>query len=100
MTEAEFLAQVLDLARLLGWRTLHLRPARTARGWRTAVAGEGKGFFDLILVRERVVFVELKSEKGRLTIEQQGWLEAMKKAGQEVYIWRPSTWSEIVNVLK
>jgi hypothetical protein len=48
ITEAAFLRQVLDLAKLRGWRTAHFRPAQTSRGWRTAVQGDGAGFPDLV----------------------------------------------------
>ncbi len=101
MTEAEFQTQVLQLARLLGWRTAHFRPARTAHGWRTAVSGDGAGFLDCILVRgSLVLFVELKADRGRLRVEQEAWLEALRLAGQQVYIWRPADWPEIERVLQ
>src|SRR5437763_860370 len=67
VTEAAFTRQVIALARLRGWRAAHFRPGRTARGWRTPVQGEGVGFLDLVLVRGRVVWAELKSARGRLT---------------------------------
>jgi hypothetical protein len=51
ITEAEFLAQVLQLAKLCGWLTAHFRPAKTAHGWRTAVQGDGAGWPDLVLLR-------------------------------------------------
>jgi hypothetical protein len=52
-TEREFQRQVIDLARLLGWRCAHFRPGRTARGWRTPVQADGAGFPDLQPVRAR-----------------------------------------------
>ena len=74
-TEAQFQEAVVELAHLYGWRVAHFRAARTAHGgWRTPVAADGAGFVDLILVRDRVLFVELKAEKGRLTVPQQEWL--------------------------
>jgi hypothetical protein len=63
------------------------------------VQGDGRGFVDLILVRDRVVWAELKAEAGRLTAEQEAWAESLRGAGQEVYCWKPSDWLEIVRVL-
>jgi hypothetical protein len=90
--EADFQSQVLQLAGILRWRRAHFRPGLNRRGeWRTAVAGDGSGFPDLILVRgERVLAVELKSERGRTTPEQEEWLAAFAGAGVEACVWRPS----------
>jgi hypothetical protein len=101
-TEFEFTDQVLKLARLHGWRTAHFRPARTATGsgWRTAVSGDGKGFPDLVLVRKhRLVVAELKVGINQPTPEQEQWLEAFRRAGAEVYVWRPEDWSAIEYLL-
>lgn len=95
MTEAQLQQAVIELARVLGWRVAHFRPAQTARGWRTPVEADGKGFPDLVMVRgERLVFVELKSERGRTSDDQQAWLDAFFAAGHEVYVWDPSWWSK------
>ncbi len=95
MTEAAFQRQVLTLARLYRWRVAHFRPGRTAKGWRTAVSGDGKGFPDLVLVREYVLFVELKTDSGRLTAEQKVWQAALQAAGQRALVWRPANWKAI-----
>jgi len=100
VTEADFQKTVTDTLRLFGWRYCHFRPARTARGWRTAVSGE-VGFPDLCAVRgARVEFIELKAEKGRLSQEQATWLAALGQAGQSVHCWRPSDWDVIEEVLR
>lgn len=44
MTEAQFTDAVLEYAKVCGWRSIHLRPAKTEKGYRTAVQGDGKGF--------------------------------------------------------
>lgn len=91
------------LARVLGWRVAHFRPAQTKRGWRTAVAGDGAGFPDLVLVhraKERVIFAELKSQRGKLAPEQVEWREALLAAGVEYYCWRPADIAEIEYQLK
>lgn len=99
MTEAEFQKAVLDLAKLSGWRVAHFRPARTAHGWRTAVAADGAGFPDLVLAhpdRGAVLFRELKSERGRLTFEQHEWGRTLTAAGADYAVWRPADWPSIV----
>ncbi len=100
LTEAEFTAQVLELARLAGWRSAHFRPARTAAGWRTAVQGDGRGFPDLVLLRgAAIVAVELKVGRGKLRPEQAAWLAAFAEAGAAAFVWRPEDWPEIERVL-
>lgn len=96
----EFLPDVIDLARANGWLAAHFRAAKTDRGWRTAVQADGKGFFDLVLVRDRVVYAELKSENGKLSSDQEKWYAALLKSGQEAYVWRPSERAEIERILK
>lgn len=95
MTEDELLACVIDACRKFGLRCAHFRPAKTERGWRTAVQGDGKGFPDLVITSgNTVLFVELKSERGRLTPEQRDWLDDLMgvEGRVEVCIWRPADW--------
>ena len=96
MSETELLRLVLDLAELLGWTRAHFRPALTKHGWRTPVQADGAGFPDLVLVRERVLFVELKATRGRLSQEQAHWINALRRAGADVFVWRPDDWDAIV----
>lgn len=104
-TESDFQRSVLDLARVFGWRSAHFRSVCVQRSdgstrWQTPVQGDGAGLPDLVLVRERVVWVELKSDRGLISNEQKVWLEALRRAGQEVYVWRPKDWNEIVKCLE
>src|SRR5687767_12429011 len=104
LTEAAWTEHVLALATALGWRTAHFRPARTDKGWRTAVSGHGVGFPDLVLARAkpapgRVLYVELKSERGRLSPEQTFWLKTLAAAGAETYVWRPSDREIVLQLL-
>jgi len=93
-TEAQFQHAVIELAQTLGWRVAHFRPARTSHGWRTPVQGD-PGFPDLVMVRAgKIVFAELKSERGKLSADQQAWIDATGG-----YLWRPSDWRQIVAVL-
>lgn len=62
--------------------------------------GSQAGFPDRVLVRERVLFVETKGEKTRVTDEQRAWLTALAKAGEEVYLVRPADFEEFATVLQ
>ena len=46
-----------------------------------------------MLVRDRVIYAEIKLERGRLSAEQDAWLEVLREAGQEVYVWKPADWT-------
>ena len=53
--------------------------------------GSTKGFPDLVMLREgRLIFAELKSDRGCASPEQEQWLAELRKTGSEVYLWRPS----------
>lgn len=95
--EVDFRRQIVGpngIATMLGWKHAGFRAAQTEHGWRTPTTGElGKGFPDLTLVRvrdQRLVFVELKAEDGRLSVEQEDVLMTLTAAGQECHVWRPS----------
>lgn len=89
MKEEALLTLVMHMAKLSGWRRYHVRNSKAG-----IVQGE-VGFPDLVLVRgSRVIFAELKREKGRTEPEQVAWLEALLLAGLEIYVWRPSDWLE------
>jgi hypothetical protein len=94
VSEAELQKAVIELARRLGWRTAHFRTSRTqSGGWATAVQGDGKGFPDLVLARNGyVLFVELKADKGRLSMDQLAWLSALTP--ERMLVWRPKDWRD------
>ncbi|WP_107661249.1 PDDEXK family nuclease [Nocardia suismassiliense] len=96
-TEKEFQERVMDLAKLQGWLVVHIRPAYRQSGKVSTPYTGDSGLPDLILARAGVVLlVELKSEKGKPTAEQLRWLKA---AGPNGYLWRPSDWATIQDVL-
>lgn len=97
--ERDWQRDIIRLARTLGWKVAHFRPAQTSKGWRTAVAADGAGFPDLILVRDRLIAAELKNEKGRVTEEQAEWIAALQVAGVEAYVWRPDDLDDVMAVL-
>ena len=87
LSEKDFQRQVIELAELNGFLVYHTHDSRKS----------AKGFPDLVMARtERVVFAELKTEKGLVSREQWLWLAALPNA----YVWRPSDWDSIVKVLR
>jgi len=102
LSEAEFLSQVTDLADIMGFAWLHLRPGMTRDSWRTPISGPlGRGFPDLLLIRPgRIIFAELKRAGGKPTPDQAILLAALKDWGFEAYLWEPKDMDEIQRVLK
>ena len=85
-TEAQFQAAVMDAAERQGWQAYHVPDSRRVTS---------PGFPDLVLAhpsRGRLVFAELKTNKGRLSEHQRQWLWALENAGAEVHVWRPVDW--------
>lgn len=90
-SERAFQAAVVRYATLMGWTTYHTHDSRRS----------DPGFPDLVLIRRpRVVFAELKAERGRLRLAQLFWIEELRACGQAAYVWRPSQWREIERVLR
>ena len=95
ISEAEFTSQVVRLFSLYGWKVCHIRPAKTARGWRTAYEGHA-GLPDIIAARGGVIIMaELKVGKNKPTADQVQWLKA---SGSPV--WRPEDWDSILEIAK
>ncbi len=91
LTEAVFQRSVVELAQWMAWRCYHTFDSRRST----------QGYPDLTLVREdRLIFAELKSDRGRLSKGQRDWLQALEMAGAEAYVWRPRSWGEILETLK
>jgi len=100
VTEKEFANQIEGLLDTFHWRWCHFRPASTKHGWTTALSGH-PGFPDYIAVKDgSVIVIELKSEKGKVSPDQQLWLEAFKQADIDVYLWRPSDFDFAVSKLR
>lgn len=77
--EAILQDKVIHLARMNGFRVQHSRPVQQANGrWLTAIQGD-PGFVDLVLAHpERgVLFLELKSDTGKLSPGQVMWRNAL-----------------------
>jgi hypothetical protein len=102
MSEQQLLDAVLDLAKVLHWRTLHIRPARTDKGYRTPLQGDGVGFPDILACKgTRIIAAELKTGKNKFTPAQVDWFGALADAGVATHEWRPADWhsGEILRVL-
>ena len=80
MTEKHFQSQVVKFAKMTGWLVYHPYDSRKST----------PGYPDLTLVKDRVMFRELKSEIGRLTLYQTAWAKRLLAAGADYAIWRPS----------
>lgn len=93
---------IIETARMLGWKIMHVRPVFDGKRkrWITGIAADGKGWPDLTLVRERVIFAELKSGSGKLSTDQVQWVENLRAAGQEVYVWRDTDYGAVVEALR
>jgi protein-disulfide isomerase-like protein with CxxC motif len=104
LNEKQLQQAVIETAHVYKWRVAHFRPARVMRGgkeiYETPVAADGKGFPDLVLVRNgKMMFIELKSRNGRTSPQQDDWLKDLTEVSNtaydgvvEVYVWRPADW--------
>lgn len=103
ITEKQFQQQITDYAKLRAWDVFHTYDSRRS----------APGFPDLAMARARgdgrgdeLVFAELKSERGRLRPEQRHWIEKLSRIEDasggvvRVFVWRPSDWPEIEEVLR
>jgi VRR-NUC domain len=91
ISEARFQRQIIDYAELMGWRCYF-----TYRSNHSPV-----GFPDLVLVRRpRVVWIEVKTERGRLSDAQRAWINELADCGQEVHVVRPSQWRVVEELLR
>lgn len=88
--ESVFLQEIRQVATLLGWRVYHTHDSRRS----------DVGFPDLVLAKPgRLIFAELKTERGRIGAEQAEWLEVLGTAA-ESYLWRPADRDDIIAILK
>ncbi|MFF5791110.1 VRR-NUC domain-containing protein [Paeniglutamicibacter sp. NPDC012692] len=84
MSEKNFQTRVIQLAKFHGFELVY----HTHNSQRSA-----PGFPDLVMVstqRKRILYRELKAAKGRVTADQQEWLNALARTGQDAGVWRPA----------
>lgn len=105
LSEREFQAHVLAVAKRNGWLWFHDAATNAPRVcWSCKAPARGprnaSGLPDLLLVREdRILWAELKAQDGTTTPEQREWIARLRAAGQTVYVWRPADWPVIEKVL-
>lgn len=82
MSEAQLDAHVRELCKGLGLLRYHTHDSRRSPS----------GFPDLVCVGPRgVLFRELKRQRGKVSAEQQEWLDALTATGQNAAVWRPAS---------
>jgi glycine/D-amino acid oxidase-like deaminating enzyme len=86
LTEADWQELVVQYARLQGWWAFHPYDSRKSQA----------GWPDLVLLRPpELVIVELKSQRGKVTQEQERVLAMLAECGVEAHLWRPADESEV-----
>lgn len=99
-SERDFQKAVTKLARDHGWAVRHYSDSRKQLASGAIVPDkQAAGVPDLLLIRERVLWAELKTEKGTLRDIQKAIIARLRHAGEDVRLWRPSDWPEIVATL-
>ncbi len=64
MSEATFQSKVIEWLNFYGWKWFHVHDSRRSNpGWPDISAARG----------DRLIFMELKAHKGRISKEQQDW---------------------------
>lgn len=104
ISEKDFMRQVTDLADRRGWQWIHLRPSKgysDRDSWRTPADGPlAKGWPDLFLCRDNeLIFLELKSDRGKITFEQEQVLGILGNFGF-ARVYYPSDWDLIEQLLR
>lgn len=103
-SEKSFQAWLIEHAQLSGWHVAHFKKVLIARPngtkyWATPAVADGPGFPDLVMVRDRVIFAEVKKMMGVRQPNQVEWGDKLEAAGSEYYVWDPSDRDEIMLVL-
>ncbi|MGI8994178.1 MAG: VRR-NUC domain-containing protein [Nocardioidaceae bacterium] len=89
MTERQLLDALRDACKWAGLLVYHTHDSRRSE----------RGYPDLCIVGPvGLLFRELKAERGRLTTDQQLWLDRLTEAGANAAVWRPADWSDRVLV--
>jgi len=82
LTEKDLQSAVLEVMKWQGWLTYHTFDSRKSE----------PGFPDVVAVKgSRLMFIEFKSERGKISTFQVEWLDRLIKTCGEVYVVRPST---------
>lgn len=82
MREDQLQEAILELCKYLRLKVFHVYDSRKSAG---------PGFPDLVIAGPGgVVFAELKSEKGSVSLSQTEWLDMLTLGGATAVVWRPS----------
>lgn len=86
VTEAQWRTIVKQLLKAYGWKWSYHPPGKTVRG--KYITTGSPGFPDFMAVKGgRVVFLELKTTKGKLRPGQGPWLRCLQSVGGNVEAW-------------
>lgn len=100
MYERHFTEKIKQMAEDYGWEPFHVRDHTDY--WKNVI---GKGFPDFVMYRldtegtPQVIVAELKVGTRQASPEQQAWLNALESY-VHVFLWRPSNWDEIEQILR
>lgn len=81
MPEKEFQARVMGVCEILGLPFLHASSYRKL--------GYLRGWPDLMVIGTRIIFAELKAQRGEVKDHQLRVRKILDDAGGEWYLWRP-----------
>lgn len=91
ITEAELQSTVIEMMQWQSWLCYHTHDSRRSN----------PGFPDLVAVKgSRLMFVEFKTDRGKIRREQVEWLDALVETHGEVYLVRPSNMDEFLKIVK
>lgn len=102
ISESVFQSDVMKAAKLCGWLAYHAKPAMVRKKdggmrWLTAMSGD-PGFPDTVLTKAgRVWLIELKTDSGTVSDEQQAWLDELAKCKSpfvRAFVLRPKDWEQ------
>ena len=117
ISESDWQKTIIALLQTYGYRVCEFRKARVKKDgqdvYRTPFGADGNGMVDLIAVRTeqrdnfgiqtrkgRIIWIEDKSETGKLSPDQILWKEAIEKAGGEYILARPSDYDRLTKELR
>ena len=89
ISEKDWTQTVLDALRVQGWFAYHTFDSRRSE----------PGFPDVVAVhpaRKQILWVELKTAKGKLSAAQEAWGKALRDTGADYRVWRPADWDEVI----
>lgn len=95
----EFLPAVVSFAERTGWRVYHPDKAKVRPG--KHITPGSRGFPDLVLVKPpRLVFLELKAQRGTRRPEQIEWMLDLQRVTEvQAFFAKPSEFEEVHNLL-